>query len=73
VPARGLIVDDHHRFRQTARRVLEADGWTVVGEAADGAGAIDAIRSLDRRRAAACGGAIGVLRVTQRATASPCC
>jgi DNA-binding NarL/FixJ family response regulator len=33
---RILIVDDHERFRQTARRALEAEGWLVVGEAADG-------------------------------------
>jgi DNA-binding NarL/FixJ family response regulator len=46
VPARILIVDDHERFRRTARRVLEADGWTVVGEAADGAAAIDAVKAL---------------------------
>jgi DNA-binding NarL/FixJ family response regulator len=37
VPGRVLIVDDHPRFRRTARRALECDGWTVVGEAADGA------------------------------------
>jgi DNA-binding NarL/FixJ family response regulator len=36
VPGRVLIVDDHPRFRRTARRALECDGWTVVGEAADG-------------------------------------
>ena len=31
-----LIVDDHPSFRATARMLLESDGWTVVGEAADG-------------------------------------
>jgi DNA-binding NarL/FixJ family response regulator len=36
MPGRVLIVDDHARFRATARRALESDGWTVVGEAADG-------------------------------------
>lgn len=36
VPGRVLIVDDHPRFRRTARRALECDGWTVVGEAHDG-------------------------------------
>jgi DNA-binding NarL/FixJ family response regulator len=35
-----LIVDDHVRFRATARRALESDGWTVVGEAGDGAGGL---------------------------------
>jgi ActR/RegA family two-component response regulator len=28
---RVLIVDDHARFRRTARRALERDGWTIVG------------------------------------------
>ena len=37
---RVLIVDDHAGFRATLRRVLEADGWVVVGEAADGTTAI---------------------------------
>ena len=31
-----LIVDDHPSFRATARMLLEAEGWTVVGEAPDG-------------------------------------
>jgi DNA-binding NarL/FixJ family response regulator len=35
-----LIVDDHEDFRRTARVVLEADGFEVVGEAADGVSAI---------------------------------
>jgi len=39
-PRRVLIVDDHPGFRTTLRRVLEADGWRVVGEAADGTTAI---------------------------------
>jgi DNA-binding NarL/FixJ family response regulator len=30
-----LIVDDHPGFRDTARRMLERDGFAVVGEAAD--------------------------------------
>ena len=42
-----LIVDDHPRFRQTARRALERDGWTIAGEAADGAGALRAARALE--------------------------
>jgi hypothetical protein len=29
-----LIVDDHDEFRSAARDVLEAEGFTVVGEAA---------------------------------------
>jgi DNA-binding NarL/FixJ family response regulator len=35
-----LIVDDHPGFRRFARRLLEAGGLTVVGEAQDGAHAI---------------------------------
>ena len=35
-----LVVDDHAEFRTLARAVLEADGFDVVGEAADGAAAI---------------------------------
>ena len=38
-----LIVDDNARFRVRARRFLEADGYVVVGEAADGASALEAV------------------------------
>jgi DNA-binding NarL/FixJ family response regulator len=41
-----LIVDDHPSFRASARRMLEADGYEVVGEAADGSSAVDAVREL---------------------------
>jgi DNA-binding NarL/FixJ family response regulator len=41
-----LIVDDHATFRASARRMLEADGYTVVGEAGDGAAALDAVGAL---------------------------
>ena len=41
-----LIVDDHPGFRSSARRLLEADGLTVVGEAADGAAALAAAAEL---------------------------
>jgi DNA-binding NarL/FixJ family response regulator len=41
-----LIVDDHPGFRSLARRLLEAGGFEVVGEAADGHAAIDAARKL---------------------------
>ena len=41
-----LIVDDHPTFRRTARALLEEEGFDVVGEAADGASAIEATTSL---------------------------
>jgi DNA-binding NarL/FixJ family response regulator len=41
-----LIVDDHSGFRASARELLEAAGFDVVGEAADGASAIAATREL---------------------------
>jgi two-component system response regulator EvgA len=41
-----LIVDDHPSFRAGARRMLEAGGYSVVGEAADGEAALDAVREL---------------------------
>jgi DNA-binding NarL/FixJ family response regulator len=42
-----LIVDDHAGFRRLGRRMLEAGGLTVVGEADDSASAIAAARELD--------------------------
>ena len=42
-----LIVDDHPSFRTSARRVLEASGYAVVGEVADGAEAIAAAGALE--------------------------
>jgi len=41
-----LIVDDHPSFRTIARVLLESDGFDVVGEAQDGAEAIEAARRL---------------------------
>jgi DNA-binding NarL/FixJ family response regulator len=41
-----LIVDDHPSFRASARRMLEASGYLVVGEAVDGGSAIAAAREL---------------------------
>lgn len=47
VSASVLIVDDHPSFRASARRMLEASGYSVVGEAADGEAAIAAAGALD--------------------------
>jgi DNA-binding NarL/FixJ family response regulator len=41
-----LIVDDHPSFRASARAMLESEGFVVVGEAANGASAIDAVELL---------------------------
>jgi DNA-binding NarL/FixJ family response regulator len=46
MPQTVLIVDDHARFRGFARRLLEADGFEVVGEAGDGASALAAVAAL---------------------------
>jgi DNA-binding NarL/FixJ family response regulator len=35
-PISVLIIDDHEGFRSSARTLLEADGYRVVGEAGDG-------------------------------------
>src|SRR5690348_341497 len=40
MPRRVLIVDDHATFRGLARRLLEAAGFDVVGEAADAAAGV---------------------------------
>jgi DNA-binding NarL/FixJ family response regulator len=42
-----LIVDDHPTFRATARMLLEAEGYDVVGEAPDGESAITAAGRLE--------------------------
>jgi len=41
-----LIVDDHAGFRTAARALLEAGGFDVVGEAADGVSALTAVAEL---------------------------
>jgi DNA-binding NarL/FixJ family response regulator len=46
VRTRVLIVDDDPRFRALARALLEASGYTVADEAADGEQALDAARRL---------------------------
>jgi DNA-binding NarL/FixJ family response regulator len=46
MPTRVLVVDDHGGFRASARRLLEAEGFQVVGEAGDARSGIDAVVSL---------------------------
>jgi len=41
-----LIVDDHAAFRASARALLQAEGFDVVGEAANGAEAVEAVAAL---------------------------
>ena len=41
-----LIVDDHAPFRALARALLQLEGFEVVGEAADGQSALDAVARL---------------------------
>jgi DNA-binding NarL/FixJ family response regulator len=42
-----LVVDDHPAFRASARRLLELDGLSVVGEAPNGATGLRMARDLD--------------------------
>jgi DNA-binding NarL/FixJ family response regulator len=44
--ARIVVVDDHAGFRMHARRLLECEGYTVVGEAEDCASALATAREL---------------------------
>ena len=41
-----LIVDDHAEFRRAASALLRAEGFDVVGEAADAVGAVHAAAAL---------------------------
>jgi DNA-binding NarL/FixJ family response regulator len=41
-----LIVDDHPSFRASARALLDAEGFEVVGEAEDGESALAAVSEL---------------------------
>ncbi len=43
---RVLVVDDHSSFRRCASALLTSEGFEVVGEAADGAGAIALAKEL---------------------------
>ena len=47
VPVRVLIVDDHESFRSSARLLLEAEGYEVVGEAETG---MDGLRAAGELR-----------------------
>ena len=42
-----LIVDDHPSFRASARLLLEAEGFDVIGEAVDGASAVTEAQRLN--------------------------
>ncbi len=41
-----LIVDDHPSFRASARTLLQAEGYEIVGEAENGASAVKAAEAL---------------------------
>src|SRR5215217_428155 len=41
-----VIVDDHAHFRAAATALLEAEGFSVVGVAADATGALEAVERL---------------------------
>lgn len=41
-----FVVDDHAGFRESVRLLLETEGYTVVGEAADGRSALLRVREL---------------------------
>jgi CheY-like chemotaxis protein len=44
--SRILVVDDDARFRNLARTLLEACGYTIAAEAADGAQALAAVKRV---------------------------
>jgi DNA-binding NarL/FixJ family response regulator len=46
MPPTVLIVDDHPSFRASARLLLEAEGFQVIGEAEDGASALEQVSRL---------------------------
>jgi DNA-binding NarL/FixJ family response regulator len=43
----ALIVDDHPSFRASARAMLEAEGFEIVGELEDGASVVETVIALD--------------------------
>jgi CheY-like chemotaxis protein len=46
MPRTVVIVDDHARFRRSARKLLELEGFAVIGEAADGASGVEVVERL---------------------------
>jgi DNA-binding NarL/FixJ family response regulator len=46
MPTTVVIIDDHPSFRASARAILQAEGFEVVGEAEDGVSGIAAARAL---------------------------
>jgi DNA-binding NarL/FixJ family response regulator len=46
MPKTVVIADDHPSFRASARAILQSEGFEVVGEAEDGASAIELARAL---------------------------
>lgn len=46
MPLRIIVADDHHIVREGIRALLERAGFEVVGDAADGAAAVDLARVL---------------------------
>lgn len=41
-----VIVDDHEQFRRSAKKLLELEGFDVIGEAADGASGVAEVERL---------------------------
>jgi DNA-binding NarL/FixJ family response regulator len=46
VGPRTVIVDDHAGFRSCARRLLQGEGYLVIGEAPDGVSGLASAREL---------------------------
>ena len=46
MPKTVVIADDHPSFRASARAILESEGFEVIGEAENGAGAMAAVDEL---------------------------
>jgi DNA-binding NarL/FixJ family response regulator len=47
MPTTVLIVDDHPSFRATARAILQADGFDVIGEAETGVAGLRCAKELE--------------------------